>query len=126
MSFQCSLAAGKNQWDTGKKLSSDERNKQEIIITHHHSAILEVFEKLGEKPALKNMQRLGRRDTSRARPRTLLVTLHSEWDVRKVQSKTYKLEDAFVDRQIFVSPALCPKDQTTENKLLFTRRNLIA
>ena len=31
-----------------KVVSSDERNKQEMIITHDHSAISEVFEKLGE------------------------------------------------------------------------------
>ena len=28
--------------------------------------------------------------------------------------------------QIFVSPIVSPKDQATERKLLFTRRNLIA
>ena len=109
-----------------KVVNSDERNKQAMITTHDHSAISKVFEKLGGKPALKNLQRLGRRDTSRASPRTLLVTLHSKWDVRKVLSKIYKLKDAFADRQIFVSPVLSPKDQTTERKLLFTRRNLIA
>ena len=109
-----------------KDVKKDDKNKQELIINHDHSEIAKVFEKLGENPKLKDLQRLGKRDTSRARPRTLLLTLHSEWDVRKLLSKTYKLKDAPEYRQIFVSPALSPKDQMTERKILYTRKNLIA
>ena len=80
-------------------------------------AILEFLE---ESPKIENIRRLGKPNPHSTRPRTMLVTLKSIWDVQKIlaKSKTLRIFEAW---RVFLSPSLNAKDQDLERRILKKR-----
>jgi len=68
--------------------------------------------------------RLGKFKKDAHRPRTLLVTLTSIWDKRKILSKATLLST--FGENIFISPALSPSEINIEKKILKKRWQLIS
>jgi len=68
--------------------------------------------------------RMGKFKADSQRPRTLLVTLSSVWDKRKILSKTTLLSN--FGPKIFISPALSPSEINIEKRILKKRWELIS
>ena len=67
-------------------------NKRAEIDQHEENELNEVLNFLEETPPIESLRRLGKtRPDDNARPRTLLLTLKSNWDARKILSKSNKL-----------------------------------
>ena len=75
-------------------------------VDQESAKLQEILSHLDESPVIKDFQRLGRiakRDTRR--PRTVLMTLSSPWQVRKVLAKAKQLR-TFEEFRVFISPSL--------------------
>lgn len=103
--------------DTGSDKSENVIPTNEII----HS----VLEKLQVQPVISHVQRLGKFDLKRVKPRTVLVTVTSNWDVRKVLAKSRQQWSTLAEEGIFILPALSKEESDKENQCLKLRREYI-
>ena len=93
-------------------------------LTHDENQLINVFHFLGESDAsIPSVCRLGKKVEGRSRPRTLLVTLNTEWSVRKLLTKARNLKQ--YTSPIFMSRMLSPEDHEKEKAVLKKRRELI-
>ena len=100
-------------------------NKRAEIDQHEEKELNEVFNFLEESPPIESLRRLWKtRPNDNARPRTLLLTLKSNWDARKILSKSNKLKD-YAGRTIYLSRGLTDDEINKNNKILRKRRELI-
>ena len=67
---------------------------------------------------------LGKQNINREKPRTMLVTVSSPWEVRKLLAKGRKLFD--YDFPVFLSRALNQKENQVAKSMLLKRSALIA
>ena len=80
------------------------------------------FLKIDDKK-LSKIHRIGRYDSTKTVPRTLLIQLENPICKDLVLKTAYRLKD--FNMQVFVSPELSPVDAEKENECLKTRRKLI-
>lgn len=94
------------------------------LIKQESDKLETVLDFLEEKPEIENIRRLGKLDAKRERPRTILVTLKSIWDVRKILAKSGALRK-FETWKVYLSPSLNAKDQELERRILKKRREIL-
>ena len=83
-----------------------------------------IFCHLGvDSATISDHHRLGKFSTDRSRPRDILITLTSVWDVKKILASAHKLK-TFKDK-IFVSAGLSFDEQKLFKAILQKRYNLI-
>ena len=70
---------------------SDSKNRTEVL-NYQSEEFNKVMKFLGEDPTITDMKRLGRPSPDNNRPRTLLITFHKSWDVRKVWKTDFILQ----------------------------------
>ena len=103
-------------------LNQNRTNVQKL--TNTRKELNEVLNFLEGTPPIESLRRLGKtRPDDNARPRTLLLTLKSDWDARKILSKSNKLKD-YAGRTIYLSRGLTD-DEINKNKILRKRREFI-
>ena len=103
-------------------------NISSAIINFETQQVEEVFNFLGEeKPDIKNIRRLGKRNTATDRPRTMILTLSNPWAVRKIISKAPLLKNfkPEIANKIFISKSLTKDEQLKEKACLQKRWKLI-
>ena len=76
-----------------------------------------------EDKKLSKIHRIGRYDSTKTVPRTLLIHLKNPISKDLVLKSAYRLQD--FNKQVFVSPELSPVDAKIEKEYLNTRRRLI-
>ena len=100
-------------------------NKRAEIDQHEAKELNEVLNFLEETPPIESLRRLGKtRPDDNARPRTLLLTLKSNCDARKIISKSNKLKD-YSGRTIYLSRGLTNDEINKNNTILRKRRELL-
>ena len=98
------------------------------IINFETQQVEEIFDFLGEeKPDIKNIRRLGKRNTETDRPRTMILTLSNPWTVRKILSKApmlknFKHQNA---NKVYMSKSLTKSEQLKQKACLQKRWKLI-
>lgn len=100
------------------------KSKAENLVPTNE-AVLDIMRKLNLDTRVMEMKRLGKFDENRIKPRTLLVTLSSEHEVRLVLAKYRERGKEFSNDNIFILPALSKEEATLENLILKRRRELI-
>ena len=84
-------------------LPESKSNKLARIDQYKEKEINEVLNFLEETPPMESLGRLGKtRPDANAQPRTLLLTVKSNWDARKILSNSNKLKD-YAGRTIYLS-----------------------
>lgn len=99
------------------------RTKQSKILEHEANEVTRILAHLDENPNITDIKRLGQFKPEGGRARTVLVTVSSPWDTRKILSKAPKLKS--YDQMIFISAALTKEEYEKERLLLKKRRELI-
>ena len=95
--------------------SKPNENISSAIINFETHQVEEIFDFLGEeKPDIKNIRRLGKRNTESNRPRTMLLTLSNPWAVRKILSKAPLLKNF---KPEIVNKVYLSKSQTKDEQL---------
>ena len=79
-------------------------NSTEELLNAEHNQVDNLIHFLGEQTNVQNIRRLGKQNPNRKQPRTMLVTVSSPWEVRKLLAKGRKLVD--YDFPVFLSRAL--------------------
>ena len=79
----------------------------------------------GSKTEIKEFKRPGKFDTLRSKPRTLLLTVTSEYDARLTITKSHQERNKPKDRKVYILPALSKEDAEQENDILKKRRKLL-
>ena len=107
--------------------SKPNENISSAIINFETQQVEKVFNFLEEKPDIKNIRRLGKRNTATDRPRTMILTLSNSWAVRKILSKTPLLKNfkPEIANKIFISKSLTKDEQLKEKACLQKRWQLI-
>lgn len=77
------------------------------------------------RPVIAEMKRLGKFDEKRNKPRTVMVSLNNEHEVRMILATAKTKRKDLADRNIYILPALTPEDAKKENMILKKRRELI-
>ena len=85
----------------------------------------EVLNKLGVKPQIEEIKRLGKFSKERIKSRTLLITLSTEHEARLFLAKSFEKRDELRDEEIYLLPALSKEDARKENLCLKRRRELL-
>ena len=85
----------------------------------------EVLKKLGVKPQIEEIKRLGKFSKERIKSRTLLITLSTEHEARLVLAKSFEKRDELRDEEIYLLPASSKEDARKENLCLKRRRELL-
>ena len=100
-------------------------NKRAEIDQHEEKELNEVLNFLEVTPPIESLRRLGKtRADDNARPRTLFLTLKSNWDAHKISSNSNKLKD-YSGRTIYSSRGLTDDEINKNNKILRKRREPI-
>ena len=68
-------------------------NSTEDMLNADHIQVDNLIQFFGEQTHVQNIRRLGKQNSNRKQPRTMLVTLSSPWEVRKLLIKGRKLVD---------------------------------
>lgn len=102
-------------------------NKEQNVLKRQEND-LNALQKILNFLELSNINicdilRLGKYDSSRTKPRNILVTFQSPWDARKVMQSAFKLKG--YEFPIFISPALDLNGQKKEKRILKKRYELI-
>ena len=98
-------------------------NRASAILNHEMDAVSEVLTHLEESPQIMDIKRLGKFERNKQRPRAVILTLSSAWDVRKILSKAPKLKN--FHKPIFINRMLSPEEKLKENRILQIRRDLL-
>ena len=98
-------------------------NRSYAILNHEMDAVNEVLTHLEESPQIKDIKRLGKFVRNKERPRAVILTLSSAWDVRKILSKAPKMKN--FHKPIFIKRMLSPEENLNENRILQIRRDLL-
>ena len=85
----------------------------------------EVLNKLGVKPQIEEIKRLGKYSKERIKSKTLIITLSTEHEEGLVLAKSFEKRDALRDEKIYLLPALSKEDAMKENLCLKRRRELL-
>ena len=80
--------------------------------------VYEVLKKLGVKPQIEEIKRLGKISKERIKSRTLLITLSTEHEARLVLAKSFEKRDELRDEEIYLLPALSKEDARKETLCL--------
>ena len=99
-------------------------NNDTLFVAQETKKVVAVLNRLEEIPKIENIQRMGKFDERRSRPRTVLLKLGNVWEARKVLSKAQNLK-SFSPHKIFISPRLTPEDLAVDRKLLMKHREKI-
>ena len=86
-------------------------------------AVNEVLSHLEESPQIMDIKRLGKIVRNKERPRAVILTLSSAWDVRKILSTAPKMKN--FHKPIFINRMLSPEETLNENRILQIRRDLL-
>ena len=98
------------------------------IVNFETQQVEEIFDFLGEeKPDIKNIRRLGKRNTETDRPRTMILTLSNPWTVRKILSKAPMLKNFKPQNanKLYMSKSLTKSEQLKQKACLQKRWKLI-
>ena len=98
--------------------SADERIHAEMAAVEEMLDFLNIKDK-----KLSKCHRIGRKDSTKTVPRTLLIHLENPVSKDLALKSAYRLKD--FNKQVFVSPELSPVGAKEENECLKTRRKLI-
>ena len=98
-------------------------NQASAILNHEMDAVNEVLTHLEESPQIMDIKRLGTFVRNKERPRAVILTLPSAWDVRKILSKAPKMKN--FHKPIFINRMLSPEEKLNENRILQIRRDLL-
>ena len=98
-------------------------NRASAILNHEMDAVNEVLTHLEESPQIMDIKRLGKFVRNKERPRAVILTLSSAWDVRKILSKAPKMKN--FHKPIFINRMLSPEEKLIENRILQIRRDLL-
>ena len=101
-----------------------EKSKGENFVSTTEK-VHEVLNKLGVKPQIEEIQRLGKFSKERSKSRTLKITLSTEHEARLVLAKSFEKRDELRDEEIYLLPALSKEDARKENLCLKRRRELL-
>ena len=101
-----------------KSKSADERIHAEMAAAEEMLDFLNIEDK-----KLSKIHRIGRYDSTKTAPRTLLIHLEIPINEDLVLKSAYRLK--YFNKQVFVSPEFSPVDAKKENECLKTRRTLI-
>ena len=85
----------------------------------------EVLNKLGVKPQIEEIKRLGKFSKEPFKSRTLLITLSTEHEARLVLAKSFEKGDELQNEEIYLLPALSKEDARKENLCLKRRREFL-
>ncbi len=101
------------------------KSKGENLVPTNE-AVQSILTTLGVKPQVTELKRLGKFDNpNRSKPRTLMVTLANEHEVRLVLAKSREKREELSEKNSFILPALSKEDSIKENLLLRKRKELI-
>ena len=98
-------------------------NRASAILNHEMDAVNEVLTHLEESLQIMDIKRLGKFVRNKERPRAVILTLSSAWDVRKILSKAPKMKN--FHKPIFINRMLSPEEKLIENRILQIRRDLL-
>ena len=85
----------------------------------------EVLNKLGVRPQIEKIKRLGKFSKERIKSRTFVITLSKEHEARLVLAKSFEKRDELRDEEIYLLPALSKEDARKENICLKRRTELL-
>ena len=103
----------------------ESKSNKRAEIDQHEKELNVVLNLPEETPTIEPLQRHGKtRPDDKARPHTLLLTLKSNRDARRILSKSNKLND-YAGRAIYLSRGLMDDERNKNYKILRKRRELI-
>ena len=101
-----------------------EKSRNENLIPTNEK-VNEVLKCLGVNPQVFEMNRLGKFNKDRTKPRTLLVTLATSHEVRLVLAKSVERRNELKLQNVFISQALSKDEAIKESLCLKKRRELL-
>ena len=100
------------------------KNKEENALLANEK-LKEVMKEIGVDVKIDKVQRFGKFDTERTKPRNAIITLSNDWDARIVLAKSSENRARMKEMGIHILPALTAEDAKRENLCLKKRRELL-
>ena len=107
----------------GVKGNLSKAKKENLVPTADQVNV--ILSAVGVKATVKEFKRLRKIKNDRARPRTFLVTLQSEHEVRMVLARPGDKRESLYQRSVFLLSALTKDDDLRESLVFQKRRQLL-